>query len=156
MIALQGWWSINEAKKRCECGDNWLNCLFKGLKNMWIPIDFNDVQSLTNFQAHLSDKWLNFMLIHTFAKNVLNRNNYLLLTSQASSCLRNDVKNRGGMARWVKNFFKYRSNFVILWLCLIWLKTIGPCTYLRIRGLFTWILYRDIMITHQLGIFHIM
>lgn len=78
---------------------------------MEIPIDFNDVQSLTNFQAHLSDKWLDFMLIHTFAKKVLNRNNYLLLTSQASSCLRNDAKNRGGVAKWGKNFFKYHLDF---------------------------------------------
>jgi hypothetical protein len=51
------------------------------------------------------------MLIHTFAKNVLNRNNYLLLTSQSFSCLRNDVKNKGGVAKWDKNFFKYHSDF---------------------------------------------
>jgi hypothetical protein len=53
------------------------------------------------------------MLVHTFATNVtLNRSEYLLLTSRASSCLRNDVKSRGGVARWGKKFFKNHTNSI--------------------------------------------
>jgi hypothetical protein len=55
---------------------------FKGLKSVEIEIVFNDVQSLTNFQAQLNDTGCDFMLIHTFAKNVVkSRSMYLLLIS---------------------------------------------------------------------------
>jgi hypothetical protein len=53
---------------------------FKGLKSVEIEIVFNDVQSLTNFQAQFNDTWFDFMFIHTFGKNVVkSRNMYLLL-----------------------------------------------------------------------------
>ncbi len=39
-----------------------------------------------------------------------NRSGYLLLTSQASSCLKNDVKSRGGVARRGKKKFKNHIN----------------------------------------------
>jgi len=66
------------------------------------------------FKHNLNDTWFDFMLIHTFAMNVtLNRGGYLLVTSQASSCLRNDVKSRGGVARRGKKIFKNHTNFVI-------------------------------------------
>jgi len=55
---------------------------FKGLKSVEIEILFNDIQSLTNFQAQLNDTWFDFMLVHTFAKNVVkSRSKYLLLIS---------------------------------------------------------------------------
>ncbi len=63
------------------------------------------------FKAQLSDTWLDFMLVHTFAMNVtLNKSGYLLLISQASSYLNNDVKSRGGVARWGKKNFKNHTN----------------------------------------------
>jgi hypothetical protein len=53
------------------------------------------------------------MLVHTFATNVTsNRSGYLLLTSQAYSCLRNDAKSRGGVARWGKKNFKNHTNSI--------------------------------------------
>jgi hypothetical protein len=51
------------------------------------------------------------MLVHTFAMNVtLNRSGYLLLTSQAFSCLKNDVRSRGRVVRWGKKNFKNHTN----------------------------------------------
>jgi hypothetical protein len=51
------------------------------------------------------------MFVHTFAMNVtLNKSGHLLLTSQASSCLKNDVKSRGGVARWGGKKFKNHTN----------------------------------------------
>ncbi len=70
---------------------------FKGSKNMEIDIGFNDVEDFTHFQEQLNDTWLDFMLVHTFTMNVTsNRSGYLLLTSQAFFCLKNDAKSRGG------------------------------------------------------------
>jgi hypothetical protein len=63
------------------------------------------------------------MLVHTFATNVtLNRSGYFLLTSQASSCLRNDAKSRGGVARWGKKNFKNHTNSIniVIALYLAW------------------------------------
>ncbi len=85
---------------------------FKGLMNMEINIGFNDVEDLIHFQAQLNDIWLDFMFIHTFATNVTSkRNGYLLLISQASCCLRNDVKNRG---RWLGGGRKFSKTIQIL------------------------------------------
>jgi hypothetical protein len=51
------------------------------------------------------------MLVHTFAKSVTsNRSEYLLLTSQVSFRLKNDVKSRGGVAGWGKKNFKNHTN----------------------------------------------
>ncbi len=59
------------------------------------------------------------MFVHTFATNVTsNRSGYLLLTSQAFSCLRNDVKSRGGVARWGKKNFKHHTNSVNIMIAL--------------------------------------
>jgi hypothetical protein len=41
-----------------------------------------------------------------------NKSGYLLLISQASSCLRNDVKSRGGVAMWGKKNFKNHTNSI--------------------------------------------
>jgi hypothetical protein len=63
------------------------------------------------------------MLVHTFAMNVTsNRSGYLLLASQASSCLKNDVKNRGGVPRWGKKKFKNHTNScnIVIALYLAW------------------------------------
>jgi len=52
------------------------------------------------------------MLVHTFAMIVtLNRSGYLLLTSQAFSCLNNDDRSRGGVVMWGKKNFKNHTNF---------------------------------------------
>jgi len=104
---------MNEPKKGVNMETIDYIVFFKGLKNMEIDIGFNDVEDLTHFQAQLSDTWFDFMLVYTFATNVtLNRNGYLLLTSQPSSCLRNDAKSRGGVARWGKKIFKNHTNFI--------------------------------------------
>jgi hypothetical protein len=51
------------------------------------------------------------MLVHTFAMIVtLNRSGYLLLTSQAFSCLNNNVRSRGGVVMWGIFFFKNHTN----------------------------------------------
>jgi len=115
---------------------------FKGLKNVEIEIVFNDIQSFTDFQAQLNDTWFDFMLIHTFAKNVVkSKSRYLLLISWVSSYLKSDVKNKGGVARWRKKNFKNRSYFynTVVAPFLAWI--IGPYSYLRRIKPFTWILY---------------
>ncbi len=105
--ALQGWWYIEWTEKGVNMETIDYIIFFKGLKNIEIDIGFNDVEDFIHFQAQLSDTGLNIMLVHTFATNVTsNRHRYLLLTSQASSCLRNDVKNRGGAAKWGNFFFQ--------------------------------------------------
>jgi len=40
---------------------------FKGLKSMEIDISLFDIDHLTNFEAPISDKWLDFMFVHTFS-----------------------------------------------------------------------------------------
>jgi len=63
-IALQAWWYIEWVEERCERGDNWLHCFFKGLKNMEIDISINDVEDLTHFQAQiLVILWLPFICL---------------------------------------------------------------------------------------------
>jgi hypothetical protein len=102
---------LNELKKGVNVETTNYIVFFKGFKNMEIHIGFNDVEDLTHFKTQLSDTWLDFMLVHTFAMNVtLNMSGYLLLTSQASSCLKNDVKSRGRVARWGKKKFKNHTN----------------------------------------------
>jgi len=60
--------------------DTTLDIFFKGLKNMEIDIFLCDLEGFTNFEALMSDKWLDFMLIHTLAKNVVsNMCRYILL-----------------------------------------------------------------------------
>jgi hypothetical protein len=39
---------------------------FKGFKSMEIDIFFSDIEYLIDFEAPMSDKWLDFMLVHTF------------------------------------------------------------------------------------------
>jgi hypothetical protein len=65
---------------------------FKGLKSMEINISLFDLDHLTDFEAPMSDKWLDFMLMHTFAQNLAsNRGMYLLLNAQVSRLLKNEV-----------------------------------------------------------------
>ncbi len=65
---------------------------FKGLKNMEIDITLSDLDHLTNFEAPMSNKWLDFMLVHTFAQNFAsNRGMYLLLNVQTSRLLKNET-----------------------------------------------------------------
>jgi hypothetical protein len=48
----------------------------------------------------MSDKWLDFMLVHTLAKNVVsNRCRYILLNAQVSRLLKTEFHNGGGTKR---------------------------------------------------------
>jgi len=59
---------------------------------MEINISLFDLDHLIDFEASISDKWLDFMLVHTFAQNVAsNRGMYLLLNAQASQLLKNEA-----------------------------------------------------------------
>ncbi len=40
---------------------------FKGLKSMEFDISLSDLDHLTNFEAPMFDKWLDFMIVQTFA-----------------------------------------------------------------------------------------
>ncbi len=40
---------------------------FKGLKSMEVDISFSDIDYLMDFEAPMFEKWLDFMLVHTFA-----------------------------------------------------------------------------------------
>jgi hypothetical protein len=40
---------------------------FKGLKSMEVDISLSDLDYLTDFEAPMFEKWLDFMLVHTFA-----------------------------------------------------------------------------------------
>ncbi len=39
---------------------------FKGFQSMGIDIFFSDIEHFIDFEAPMSDKWLDFMLVHTF------------------------------------------------------------------------------------------
>jgi hypothetical protein len=57
---------------------------FKGLKSMEIDISLSNFDHLMDFKAPMFNKWLDFMLVHTFAQNVAsNRGMYLLLNVEA-------------------------------------------------------------------------
>jgi hypothetical protein len=58
---------LNELKKGVNVETIDYILFFKGLRNMEIDIGFNDVEDFIHFQAQLSDTWLDFMLVHTFA-----------------------------------------------------------------------------------------
>jgi hypothetical protein len=69
---------------------------------------FNDLQCVTNFEALMFDKSLDFTLIHTFAKDVMsNKGMYILLNAQASRLLNNEVQNGGGTKGWATKYFKH-------------------------------------------------
>jgi hypothetical protein len=71
---------------------------FKGFKSMEIDIFFNDIKHLIDFEAPMSDKWLDFMLIHTFVYNIIsNKDMYLLSNAQAFKVLQNEVQNGRGI-----------------------------------------------------------
>jgi len=62
---------------------------FKGFKSMEIDVFLHDLQCLTNFEAPMFDKWLDFMFVHTLANNVVsNMCMYILLNAQASRLLK--------------------------------------------------------------------
>jgi hypothetical protein len=42
--------------------------LFKGLKSMEINISLSNLDHFMDFEAPMSDKWLDYMLLHTFAQ----------------------------------------------------------------------------------------
>jgi hypothetical protein len=70
---------------------------FKGFKSMEIDIFFIDIHHFIDFEAPMSNKWLDFMLVHTFVHNViLNRDMYFLLNAKASRVVQNEVQNGGG------------------------------------------------------------
>jgi hypothetical protein len=78
---------------------------------MDIDVFFNDIEHLIDFEAPMSNKWLDFMLVHTFAHNVvLNRDMSFLLNAKASRVLQNEVQNGGGTKRWGIKYFKHSSN----------------------------------------------
>jgi hypothetical protein len=46
-------------------------------------------------------KWLDFMLVHTLAKNIVsNRCRYILLNAQVSRLFKIELQNGGGTKRW--------------------------------------------------------
>jgi hypothetical protein len=49
------------------------NVFFKGFTSMEIDIFLCDLECFTNFKAPMFDKWLDFMLIHTLAKNIVSK-----------------------------------------------------------------------------------
>jgi len=64
----------------------------------------------TNFEAPISNKWLDFMLVHTLANNVVsNRCRYILLNAQASRLFKTKHHNGGGTKRWGTKYFKHGS-----------------------------------------------
>jgi hypothetical protein len=91
---------------------------FKGLKSMEVNIFLHDLECFTNFEAPMSNKWLDFMLVHTLAKNVVsNKCRYILLNAQASKLLKIELLNRGGTKRWGTKYFKLGSllnNIVVI------------------------------------------
>ncbi len=61
---------------------------FKGLKSMEMNISLSNF----DFKAPMSNKWLDFMLVNTFAQNVVsNEGMYLLLNVQASRLLETEA-----------------------------------------------------------------
>jgi hypothetical protein len=77
---------------------------------MGIDIFLCDLQCFTNFEAPMFDKWLDFMLIHTFAKNIVsNMCMYILLNAQAFKLLKIELQNGGGTKRWGTKYFKHGS-----------------------------------------------
>jgi hypothetical protein len=83
---------------------------FKGLKSMEIDIFLCDLQCFTNFEAPMSEKWLDFMLIHTFAKSVVsNMCMYILLNAQAFKLLKIELQDGEGTKRWGTKYFKHGS-----------------------------------------------
>ncbi len=67
---------------------------------------------LTDFEAPMFDKWLHFMLVHTFGYNVTsNKGMYLVLNAQASSLLKIEAQNGGRTMRLGKIYFKHNSTF---------------------------------------------
>jgi hypothetical protein len=65
---------------------------FKGLKSMEIDISLFNFDHFVDFVAPMSNEWLDFMLVHTFAQNVAsNKGMYLLLNVQASKLLKNEA-----------------------------------------------------------------
>jgi hypothetical protein len=84
---------------------------FKGFKSMEIDIFFSDIEHLIDFEAPMSDKWLDFMLVHAFVYNIIsNKDTYLLSNAQASKVLQNEVQNGRGTKRWGTKYFKHSSN----------------------------------------------
>jgi hypothetical protein len=83
---------------------------FKGLTSMEINIFLCDLESLTNFEAPMSDKWLAFMLVHGLAKNIVsNKCRCILSNAQASKLFKIKLKNGGGTKRWGTKYFKHDS-----------------------------------------------
>ncbi len=65
---------------------------FNGFKTMEIDIFFSDIEHLIDFATPMFDKWLDFMLIHTFVQNIIsNKDMYLLLNAQAFRVLQDEV-----------------------------------------------------------------
>jgi hypothetical protein len=62
-----------------------------------IHISLFDFDHLTYFEAPMFDKWLDFMLVHTFAQNVASsRGMYLLLNAQVSRLLKMKLRMEDG------------------------------------------------------------
>jgi hypothetical protein len=56
------------------------------------------------------DKWLDFMLAHTLAKNIMsNKCMYILLNAQAFTLLKIKLQNAGGTKQWGTKYFKHGS-----------------------------------------------
>jgi hypothetical protein len=80
---------------------------FKGLKSMEINIFLFNFDHLTDFKAPMSNKWLDFMLVNTFAHNVTsNKSMYLLLHVQASRLLKNEASNGRKTMWWGKKILQ--------------------------------------------------
>jgi hypothetical protein len=71
---------------------------------MDIDIFLFDLNYLTNFEAPMFDKWLDFMLVHILTQNVAsNRGMYLLLNAQVSRLLKMKFRMEEGQCDGGKN-----------------------------------------------------
>jgi hypothetical protein len=84
---------------------------FNNFKSMEIDIFFKDIEHLIGFVTPMSDKWLDFMLVHTFVENIIsNKDMYLLLNAQAFKVLQDEIQNGRGTKWWGTKYFKHSSN----------------------------------------------
>jgi hypothetical protein len=101
MFPLQGSHVVGWIEKWHNFKHIALHCFFQRFQKYGIDIFFSDIAHLIDFEVAMSNKWLDFMLVHIFAQNVIsNRDMYLLLNAQAYGVLQNEIQNGGGSKQW--------------------------------------------------------
>ncbi len=122
--------------------DTTSDVFFKGLKNMEIDIFLCDLECFTKFEALIFDKWLDFMLVHTLAKNIMsNKCMYILLNAQASRSLKIQLQNGRGIKQWGTKYFKHDSLLSNIMVVPYLDKNTGPYTSWKKDAPFIVILY---------------